>query len=65
MENLAILEEYDIRGIYGKDLREENVVRIGYLVGQELDRKGGKTLGVGYYVRLHSQRFLSGFAREY
>lgn len=63
MEKLSIFREYDIRGIYGKDLREENVVRIGYLVGQELDRKGGKTLGVGYDVRLHSKEIFEWFCK--
>lgn len=58
---LAIFREYDIRGIYGQDLVRENVVRIGYLVGQELHKRGGATLGVGFDARLHSREIFSWF----
>ncbi len=62
-EKLAIFREYDIRGIYGEDLIEENVVRIGYLIGQELKNRGGKTLGIGYDARLHSHIIFDWFCK--
>ncbi|MBX7490790.1 phosphomannomutase/phosphoglucomutase [Helicobacter turcicus] len=61
MEKLAIFREYDIRGIYGQDLVRENVVRIGYLVGQELHKRGGETLGVGFDARVHSYEIFGWF----
>ncbi|TLD82387.1 phosphomannomutase/phosphoglucomutase [Helicobacter sp. MIT 11-5569] len=61
MEKLAIFREYDIRGIYGEDLVRENVVRIGYLIGQELRKKGGATLGVGFDARTHSREIFKWF----
>ena len=48
MEKLTIFREYDIRGIYNQDLTQDNVVKIGFLLGKELKKRGGKTLGVGY-----------------
>ena len=53
MEKLAIFREYDIRGIYNQDLTEENVIKIGFLIGEELKKRGGKTLGIGYDARVH------------
>lgn len=55
MEKLAIFREYDIRGIYNQDLTEENVIKIGFLIGEELKKRGGKTLGIGYDARVHSE----------
>ncbi|WP_299549119.1 phosphomannomutase/phosphoglucomutase [uncultured Helicobacter sp.] len=60
---LVIFREYDIRGIYGKDLVRENVVRIGYLVGLELHKRGGATLGVGFDARLHSKEIFDWFCQ--
>ncbi|MCI7765583.1 phosphomannomutase/phosphoglucomutase [Helicobacter sp.] len=54
MEKLTIFREYDIRGIYNQDLTRDNVVKIGFLLGKELKKRGGKTLGVGYDARVHS-----------
>ena len=42
MEKLAIFREYDIRGIYNQDLTEENVIKIGFLIGEELKKTGGQ-----------------------
>lgn len=61
MGNLAIFREYDIRGIYGQELVRENVVRIGYLVGQELHRRGGRILGIGFDARVHSREIFGWF----
>ena len=38
MQKLAIFREYDIRGIYAEDLTQENVVKIGFLLGRELQK---------------------------
>lgn len=54
MEKLTIFREYDIRGIYNQDLTQDNVIKIGFLLGKELKKRGGKTLGVGYDARVHS-----------
>lgn len=54
MEKLTIFREYDIRGIYNQDLTQDNVIKIGFLLGEELKKRGGKTLGVGYDARVHS-----------
>ncbi|PZT48464.1 phospho-sugar mutase [Helicobacter valdiviensis] len=59
MEKLSIFREYDIRGVYPKELNFENVVKIGYLIGLELKRRGGKTIAVGYDARLHSCEIFS------
>lgn len=61
MQKLAIFREYDIRGIYGEDLIQENVVKIGFLIGKELLKRGGKTLGVGYDARVHSKQIFAWF----
>lgn len=45
MQKLTIFREYDIRGIYNEDLTRENVTRIGYLLGLELQKRGGRNLG--------------------
>ncbi|MBD5165258.1 phosphomannomutase/phosphoglucomutase [Helicobacter sp.] len=63
MQKLAIFREYDIRGIYGEDLTQENVVRIGYLLGLELQKRGGKNLGVGYDARVHSEIIFDWFCQ--
>ena len=48
-----IFREYDIRGIFEKDLSEDAVKKIGYLLGLEM-LKVGKSVGVGYDARVHS-----------
>lgn len=63
MQKLAIFREYDIRGIYNQDLTKENVTRIGYLLGIELQRKGGKNLGIGYDARVHSEIIFDWFCQ--
>ena len=54
MNKLSIFREYDIRGIFNKDLTEENVLKIGYLLGLEILKRGGSNIGVGYDARVHS-----------
>ena len=48
---MSIYREYDIRGIYEKELNEESVVRIGYALASKID---GEYVAVGYDARSHS-----------
>ena len=48
---MSIYREYDIRGIYEKELNEESVVRIGYALSSKIS---GEYVAVGYDARSHS-----------
>ncbi|MCF6310742.1 MAG: phosphomannomutase/phosphoglucomutase [Sulfurimonas sp.] len=48
---MSIYREYDIRGIYEKELNEQSVVRIGYVLASKID---GDYVAVGYDARSHS-----------
>ena len=48
---MSIYREYDIRGIYKKELNEETVVCIGYALSHHID---GEYVAVGYDARSHS-----------
>jgi len=48
----SIFREYDIRGIYEKELNEHSVKRIGYHLGQKIG--GNKVVSIGYDARSHS-----------
>ncbi len=48
----SIFREYDIRGIYEKELNEQSVKLIGYYLGQKID--GDKVVSIGYDARSHS-----------
>ncbi len=48
---MSIYREYDIRGIFEKELNEESVTRIGYALSKHID---GKYVAVGYDARSHS-----------
>jgi phosphomannomutase/phosphoglucomutase len=48
---VSIYREYDIRGIYEKELNEQSVVRIGYALASKID---GDYVAVGYDARSHS-----------
>ena len=48
---MSIYREYDIRGIYKKELNEQSVVRIGYALASKID---GDYVAVGYDARSHS-----------
>jgi len=50
---VSIYREYDIRGIFGKELTEERVKKIGYFLAERI-KKTGKFVAVGYDARLHS-----------
>ncbi len=49
----SIFREYDIRGIYDKELNEKSVKLIGYLLGREIKKKD-KYVAIGYDARTHS-----------
>ena len=48
----TIFREYDIRGIYKKELNEQSVKLIGYYLGQKI--AGNKVVSIGYDARSHS-----------
>jgi len=48
---VSIYREYDIRGIYEKELNEKSVTRIGYALASKID---GEYVAVGYDARSHS-----------
>ncbi len=48
----SIFREYDIRGIFDKELNEQSVKLIGYHLGQRIG--GGKVVAIGYDARSHS-----------
>ena len=48
---MSIYREYDIRGIYDKELNEQSVVRIGYVLSSKIS---GDYVAVGYDARSHS-----------
>ena len=50
---MSIYREYDIRGIYEKELNEQTVKLIGYFLGLKVARFGG-ILALGYDARSHS-----------
>lgn len=54
-----IFREYDIRGIYQKELNEKNVKAIGLALGRVMQAKGAKNVSVGYDARLHAADIFS------
>lgn len=50
---MSIYREYDIRGIYEKELNEETITRLGYALADEM-RAFGEYVAVGYDARSHS-----------
>jgi len=61
--NPGIFREYDIRGIAGKDILEEDVESIGKAYGTLLNRENKKIVSVGRDCRLTSERFAEHFIR--
>ncbi len=49
----GIFREYDIRGIYEKELNEQTTKLIGYFLGLHVKRLGG-VVAIGYDARSHS-----------
>jgi len=52
MISKSIFREYDIRGIFEKELHEQSVKLISYYLGLEI--KGKKRVAIGYDARSHS-----------
>ncbi len=50
--NKSIFREYDIRGIFDKELNAQSVKLIGYHLGQKVG--GSKIVAIGYDARSHS-----------
>jgi len=48
---MSIYREYDIRGIFEKELNKESVIRIGYVLASKIN---GEYVAVGYDARSHS-----------
>ncbi len=49
----TIFREYDIRGIFEKELNEQSVKLIGYFLGKKIKALGG-VVAIGYDARTHS-----------
>jgi len=49
----TIFREYDIRGIFEKELNEQSVKLIGYFLGTKIKKLGG-VVSIGYDARTHS-----------
>ncbi len=62
----SIFREYDIRGIFEKELTQNSVTKIGYFLGLEV-KKYGEYVSIGYDARSHSKQLFewlaSGFNR--
>jgi len=51
----SIFREYDIRGIFEKELNEQSVKLIGYYLGEKIkEHKAEPSVAVGYDARTHS-----------
>jgi len=57
---MSIFRAYDIRGIYGKDLTDEIVLRLGKAVGTFL--KGSESICIGYDTRASSKKIFKNFS---
>jgi len=55
--NPGIFREYDIRGVAGTDISEEDVVSIGKAYGTLLCKQGKKIVSIGRDCRLTSEKF--------
>jgi len=62
--NPGIFREYDIRGIAGKDMTENDMVLLGKGIGSYLQRKGNKRISIGRDCRetsdAYSERMIEG-----
>ncbi len=55
--NPGIFREYDIRGVTGKDILDEDVISIGKAYGTLLNQQNKKIVSVGRDCRLTSEKF--------
>lgn len=58
---MSIFRAYDIRGIYGQDLTEEVMLKLGKTLGTFLG--GNKNVAVGYDTRISSKRLFDHFSK--
>lgn len=56
---MKIFREYDIRGIFEKDLNQAVVFNVGRTLGLELKARGEDCISIGYDARTHSPILLS------
>ncbi len=56
---MKIFREYDIRGIFEKDLNQAVVFNVGRTLGLELKARGEDCISIGYDARTHSPTLLS------
>lgn len=56
---MKIFREYDIRGIFEKDLNQVVVFNVGRTLGLELKARGEDCISIGYDARTHSPILLS------
>ncbi|WP_299983519.1 phosphomannomutase/phosphoglucomutase [Desulfobacula sp.] len=61
--NPRIFREYDIRGVAGKDIEEEDVVSIGRAYGSLLNQQNKKIVSIGRDCRQTSDKFSQLFIR--
>lgn len=61
--NPGIFREYDIRGIVGKDINEEDAVTIGKAYGSLLIGRNQKNVSIGRDCRSSSEKFTDCFIR--
>jgi len=54
----TIFREYDIRGIFEKELNEQSVKLIGFFLGQRV-KAIGEAVAIGYDARVHSPQLFS------
>jgi phosphomannomutase/phosphoglucomutase len=52
-----IFREYDIRGVVGQEILDEDVFTLGRAIGTYMDGRGAKRLALGRDCRLSSDRF--------
>ncbi len=55
----VIFREYDIRGLYPKELNEKSVKAIGFCLGLKMLEKGCKNVSVGYDARYSANELFS------
>ena len=56
---MSIYREYDIRGIFGKELNRDIVFNIGVHIAREIKKQNGTNIAIGYDARIHSPELFS------
>lgn len=55
---MSIFREYDIRGIFEKDLTQQSVFEIGFFLGEVIKQNHQEEVIIGYDARVHSTTLL-------